>query len=73
MESSVVNLKDAPLKHLVEQMKENSLQKDVDIYPNVSALLNICLTLATNSATCKKCFSTMRREQLVTLGFLVKP
>jgi len=60
MKSSDVNLKDAPLKHMVERMKKNTLQKGIDIYPNVSVLLKICLTLPSNNDTCERSFSVMR-------------
>lgn len=60
LESDGINPKDIPLKELVKILTEMVLNQD-DIYPNFKVLFKICLTLPSNSATCERSFSTMRR------------
>lgn len=50
-----------PLKDLVQILKEHVCTSDVNVYSNYKILFTICLTLPSNSATCERTFSTMRR------------
>lgn len=61
VESSGLCLESKPLKYVAAKLKEVVLTTNAEGYINFHILLKIALTLQSNSATCERSFSAMRR------------
>ena len=61
VESSGICLQTKPLKEIVAKLMEVVLKTGSEIYTSFGILLKIALVLLSNSATCERSFSAMRR------------